>query len=90
MAMPLNPLFPLDPTLVYSRGAAPRLYDRKLLAALLKVSIRTVDRLDSGGKLPPPVRIGGAKRWRKTDIDQWLRLGCPSREEMAAPREGRK
>jgi len=65
-------------------------FSRKSLATFLQVSLRTLDRLDAGGKLPAAVRIGMAKRWPRGLIEEWLRLGCPGREEMAALRRGRK
>lgn len=53
--------------------------DAKRLAELLAVSLRTVRRLDSAGKLPRPVRIGGAVRWRLDEITAWLAADCPHR-----------
>jgi predicted DNA-binding transcriptional regulator AlpA len=71
-------------------GVIPRFFDRKTLAAFLLVSTRTLDRLDSNGKLPPSVRIGAAKRWTRVSIEEWLRLGCPGRDGTATPSVGRK
>jgi len=56
--------------------------DRLLLSAnqvaeLLGVSVRTLWRLLSAGKLPAPVRLGGSVRWRNADIRQWIDEGCP-------------
>jgi predicted DNA-binding transcriptional regulator AlpA len=31
----------------------------------------------SSGKIPAPVRIGGALRWRRDEMRDWLREGCP-------------
>lgn len=47
------------------------------LATILKVSPRTVWRLLSAEKLVPPVRFGGAVRWRYDDVRQWIDDGCP-------------
>ena len=67
-----------------SANPAPVVQDRlltaKRLANLLAVSIRTVWRLDASGKLPRPVRLGGSVRWRHSEIDNWLRAGCPDRK----------
>jgi excisionase family DNA binding protein len=49
------------------------------LAELLCVSVRTIWRLDSAGKLPAPLRFGGNVRWQQSDITAWLLAGCPSR-----------
>lgn len=54
--------------------------DAPQLAEVLGLSVRTVRRLDALGKLPRPVRIGGAVRWRREEIDQWLGAGCPDRQ----------
>jgi predicted DNA-binding transcriptional regulator AlpA len=37
----------------------------KVLARLLGVSLRQVWRLNSAGKLPRPIRLGGSVRWRR-------------------------
>jgi len=33
------------------------------------------------GKLPRPLKIGGAVRWRLDEIRAWLAAGCPNRQE---------
>lgn len=48
------------------------------LAAMLKVSTRTLWRLLAKGELPEPVRIGGSTRWRLDDVQQWIDGGCPA------------
>jgi excisionase family DNA binding protein len=53
------------------------LLSARTLAKRLGLSVRTLWRLRSGGKLPPPVRLGGAVRWRAADIDAWVAAGCP-------------
>jgi excisionase family DNA binding protein len=55
------------------------LLDAGTVARLLSVSRATVWRMRDAGKLPQPVRLGGAVRWRRADIDAWVRAGCPSR-----------
>ena len=51
------------------------------LAELLGLSVRTIRRLDACGKVPQPVKIGGAVRWRREEIDAWLAAGCPDRDK---------
>ena len=51
------------------------------------LSQRTIFRLTAAGKLPRPVRIGGAVRWRLADIELWEKLNCPDRREFEARRE---
>jgi excisionase family DNA binding protein len=58
-----------------------RLLDAQGLAELLKVSKRTVFRLNNGGKIPAPVRIGGTVRWRENEIVDWIVAGAPNRAE---------
>jgi excisionase family DNA binding protein len=58
----------------------PLLLSAQILAKRLGVSVRTLWRLRTSGKLPQPVRLGGAIRWRATEIDAWIAAGCPDRE----------
>jgi len=51
------------------------------LALLLDVSVRTLWRLRSAGKLPRPVKIGGCVRWRLAEIRAWIAAGCPHAEK---------
>ena len=58
------------------------LINARALAKMLSLSVRTVFRLDSSGKVPAPVRINGSVRWRLSDIEQWIELNCPNRNEF--------
>lgn len=49
------------------------------VARIMNVSTRSVWRLLSAGKLPRPLRIGGAVRWRRDDLERWIADGCPDR-----------
>lgn len=51
---------------------------------LLGVSLRQIWRLNSTGKLPKPVRLGGSVRWRRDEIIAFLEAGCPDREAWDA------
>ena len=51
------------------------------LAALLARSIRSVQRDNSTGRLPRPLRLGGAIRWRRDEVLRWVAAGCPARRE---------
>ena len=55
------------------------LISAKEVASILSLSKRQVFRLDSMGKIPAPVRVNGAVRWRDSDIQRWIALGCPNR-----------
>lgn len=54
------------------------------LARELGVSTRTIRRLDLEGRLPAPLHIGRAVRWRRDDIVRWIAAGAPRRDEWEA------
>jgi excisionase family DNA binding protein len=65
----------------------------KELAVRLGVSLRHVQRLDSTGKLPLPVRFGRSVRWCAEEIAAWLLAGAPDRKTwnaMSEKRNGRR
>jgi prophage regulatory protein len=68
-----------------SRGQAsvsePIVLNAEQVAQTLGVSVRTIRRLDCAGKLPKPVRIGGAVRWRRDELEAWVAADCPDREK---------
>lgn len=55
---------------------APTLIDAEALAKMMDISVRTLWRLLSAGKLPQPVRIGRNTRWRLAEIRRWIEGGC--------------
>lgn len=42
------------------------------MAALLRVSTRTLRSWRHEGELPQPLKIHGALRWRRSDVDAWI------------------
>ncbi len=50
------------------------------VATTLRVSTRTVWKMVACGDLPPPLKIGGARRWRKSDVQSFI-------EKLAAERD---
>ena len=48
------------------------------VASMLNVSTRHVERLNSAGMIPRPVRVGCARRWRRREIEDWVAEGCPA------------
>jgi predicted DNA-binding transcriptional regulator AlpA len=66
---------------------SPLLIDAKALAELLGRSERSIWRDDSAGRLPSPVALGGAKRWRVAEIHAWVEAGCPNRRTWQARRK---
>ncbi|MEW6744791.1 MAG: helix-turn-helix domain-containing protein [Planctomycetota bacterium] len=69
----------MEPTL----KTTPLLISARELAELLGVSLRTIWRLESAGKLPESVYLGSSKRWSRQAIEEWIRDGCPARRRSA-------
>lgn len=44
------------------------------------ISQRSVDRLVSCGRFPPPLKIGGRRLWDRQGLADWVRAGCPRLE----------
>jgi len=42
------------------------------VARALDISVRSVWRMSERGDIPPPIRIGRNRRWRRDTIEQWL------------------
>jgi predicted DNA-binding transcriptional regulator AlpA len=69
-----------------------QLISAKQLAEKLCLSKRQIFRLNSLGKLPAPIRIGGSVRWKESEIAAWLAAGAPDRKRAKAvrPKKNRK
>ena len=67
-----------------SRKQSPLVVDARRLARLLCCGVRSVRTWDAAGRLPAPLRIGGRVVWSVAEIKQWIRAGCPLREEWEA------
>jgi prophage regulatory protein len=64
------------------RGEARLERLRELLTAaeaaeVAGVAKRSWWRYVSSGKAPAPVRLGGAVRWRRSELAEWIQAGCP-------------
>jgi predicted DNA-binding transcriptional regulator AlpA len=46
-------------------------------AEMAGVAKRSWWRYVSSGRAPAPVRIGGAVRWRRSELAEWIQSGCP-------------
>ena len=64
-----------------------QLLTAKQLGARLSLSKRQVFRLNSCGKIPAPIRIGGSIRWAESTIARWLKAGAPDRKTFEAIQE---
>lgn len=57
----------------------------------LSLSKRAIFRMRSAGLICSPVKVGtGAIRWRQSDIEHWIALGCCSQKEFIARKEAKQ
>ena len=55
-----------------------KLINAETLGMMLGLTKRSIFRyMADGGILPEPLRFGGAVRWRRRDIENWIKAGCP-------------
>ncbi len=47
------------------------------VAQQVKLSKRSIDRKIEAGEFPKGLKLGGARRWRSSEISDWIRSGCP-------------
>jgi prophage regulatory protein len=64
-----------------------QLLTAKAVGEMLSLSKRQIFRLNSCGKLPKPLRIGGSVRWANSTIRSWIELSCPDRKVFEAIQE---
>lgn len=63
-----------------------RLLTAKTLGQMLSLSKRQIFRLNSCGKIPAPIKIGGSVRWSAQEISAWLAASAPDRRTWEAMR----
>ena len=69
---------PPTPSPVSLPVEAPNLLlDSRQVAKLLKVSDRTLWKMQKTGEIPPPIRIGRSVRWSYETLKNWVDKGCP-------------
>ena len=66
------------------------LEDAKSVGQRLSLSKRQIFRLNDCGKIPAPLRIGGAVRWNCQEITNWLDAGAPTRRAWEAMKSDAK
>lgn len=66
----------------------PVLLTIRELAAILKISQRSIWRLVSSGKLIQPLHIGGSIRWRQDEVLKWIEKGCPGMPDLEGYTQG--
>lgn len=69
---------------------SPALLNKEQVGRLLGgVSVATVERLHANGRLGPrPVRLGKLVRWRRDELEAWIKAGLPCREVWEKRRVG--
>ena len=55
----------------------------KQTAQLVGIGERTLWRLSRCGIAPPPIKIGGTVRYRRTEYLNWIAAGCPRADGRA-------
>ena len=64
-----------------------KLLSAEAVGKMLSLSRRQIFRLNSSGKIPAPIRIGGAVRWSEETIRRWLSYGAPDKKTFEARQE---
>jgi len=67
-----------------------KLLTAKAVGEMLSLSKRQIFRLNSSGKIPAPVRIGGSVRWVESEISAWIQAETPDRERWQIIKEAKK
>lgn len=70
-------------------AAEPLLIDINEVARLTGFSRGKLYSMQSTGAMPAPLKVGRSTRWRRADIEAWVDLGCPKRDEFER-RQNRK
>lgn len=69
-------------------SASSAMLNKQQLAALLCVSVATVERMDSRSRIPAPVKLSrGCVRWRRAEVLAWIEAGCPDRKTWERSRK---
>jgi prophage regulatory protein len=66
-----------------------RLLDARQAAKMLGYSVATLYRHHGAKLIPSPLRIGGAVRWDKEELENWITEGCPDEDSWKAIKEAR-
>ena len=68
----------------------PSLLRAPEVAEKLGISRSHLYKLNSSGRLPRPVRLGGSVRWPADELAAWTAAGCPSRDKWEVISQGGK
>ncbi|MBP8128484.1 MAG: AlpA family phage regulatory protein [Candidatus Hydrogenedentes bacterium] len=61
------------------------LWDVRRVATACGLAVRTIWAWADCGRIPAPLHIGGARRWRAEEIREWVATGCP---DVRRPKQG--
>jgi len=65
-----------------------QLLTAQAVGAMLSLSKRQIFRMRSASLIVAPLKVGqGAVRWRQSDVERWISMGCCSQKEFEARRE---
>lgn len=65
-------------------GQGPEVMTAKKAAKYLTISRAHFYKLVKSGRAPGPIRLGGAVRWRRRELDAWVEAGAPPRTQWDA------
>jgi predicted DNA-binding transcriptional regulator AlpA len=60
------------------------------VARIMSISVRSLWRLLSAGRLVPPIRLGRSVRWHVAEVRRWIDAGCPPPNEFYSASRPRK
>jgi hypothetical protein len=75
-----------------AKEPAPLLWSRRTLAKAIDVSLPTLSRMESSGRIgPKALRLNRAcVRYAAAEVEAWIRAGCPSRRQWEAMRKSQR
>lgn len=74
-----------------TKQTVEKLLTAQAVAEMLSLSKRQIFRLNACGRIPAPVRISGAVRWKlEEDIKPWIAMGCPDRRTFEVKQEAER
>lgn len=67
-----------------TKQTTEKLLTARAVGEMLSLSKRQIFRLNSSGKIPAPVRIGGAVRWSESEMVDFIKAKAPDRKTWEA------
>ena len=76
----------MTPTVQPPTSPGPLLLDACAVAEMLGIGRTHLFELNKTGRLPIPIKLGRAVRWRVDELREWVAAGCPSRQQWVERR----